>query len=488
MGMKKTKRYSVLTKNGFQKFHGVKKTEHETSLSVEFSDGSSIECSKHHEVNTTGDVFTEAAELVPRDEVSGKTVKKVTEKPHPVDLYDLVEVSGGNHYITSGVTSHNCAFIRPTVWEEFADSIFPSQSALAWKKNIIISTANGMNHFYEMVKGAREQTNGMNLVEVDWREVPRFRPDGSLKPPEEFQSEIVRRYGWVYFNQNYGCQFRGSSHTLISTEKLEKMEKAEIQELRDGKLKIYEYPEEGAKYIMTVDPAKDGSDFFAVQVLDITTFTFKQVASAKLQVDYLLMPEFIWEWAKFYNFPYLIIENNEGAGQSIADQMKNDYEYENLHYDKKSESQTTNIAKSKKSFPGFRTTSKSRKQMLQTLKLFIENDKLIINDASTISEFFRFILVNNKYQADDGAHDDMIMSLAMAFVPFCNTKNFEDMRLVVKNLYMIDEYAEDNQNYFADMLTIGTFDDYSDEDYRPDNEPREYLTMEEAMADSEGFT
>lgn len=351
-----------------------------------------------------------------------------------------------------------CAFIRSTVWEEFADSIFPSQSGLAWKKNIMLSTANGMNHYYQMVKGAREGTNGMNLIEVDWRDVPRYNPDGSLMKPEEFQTKIVNKHGIIYFNQNYANEFMGSSHTLISANKLQTMVEGEVQVLRDGKLKIYHAPEEGHKYIMTVDPAKDGQDAFAVNITDITDFKFKQVATAQLQIDYLLMPEFIDEWAKDYNNAYLIIENNEGAGQSIADQMYQTYEYENLHFDK-------DVGRNKKKkYPGFRTTAKTRKQILQTLKLFIENDKLEVNDKGTINEFYQFILINNKFQADDGAHDDMIMALALTFVPFCNTKNFEDMKKLVQNLYD-DDLPENEKVDFGQLLTIGSFDDGADEDH-----------------------
>lgn len=377
-----------------------------------------------------------------------------------------------------------CAFIKPTVWDEFADSIFPSQSGLAWKKNIILSTANGMNHFYQMVKGAREDANGINIYEVKWTDVPRFNPDGSQMTNEEFQEKIVRKYGIVYFNQNYANEFLGSSHTLISSNKLQEMKESEVHEIRDGKLKIYHYPEEGHKYIMTVDAAKDGTDYFAVNIVDITDFNFKQVATAHLQIDYLLMPEFINEWAEYYNKPYLIIENNEGAGQSIADQMYNDYEYENLHFDRRSDSNSSNLSKSRKKYPGFRTTPKTRKQILQTLKLFIENDRLEVNDKTTISEFYQFILINNKYQADDGAHDDMIMALALIFVPFTNSKNFEDMKALIKNLYATDDLEESEKVNFGEMLTIGSFDDGTDEEHFP---PESQQTFNGFIVEDGGF-
>jgi len=375
-------------------------------------------------------------------------------------LTDVPNSDAFRGYTIAILVVDECAFIRPTVWEEFADSIFPSQSGLAWKKNIILSTANGMNHFYQMVKGARDGVNGMNIYEVDWKDVPRYNPDGSQMKPEEFQEKIIAKHGIVYFNQNYANEFLGSSYTLISANKLQLMGEGELHEIRDGKLKIYHYPERGHNYIMSIDAAKDGNDAFAVQIIDITDFTFKQVAAAQIQIDYLLMPEFIYEWAQDYNNAYLIIENNEGAGQSIADQLYQTYEYENLHFDK-------DVGRNKKKkYPGFRTTPKTRKQILQTMKLFIENDKLEINDKSTINEFFTFILHNGKYQADDGCHDDMIMSLALVFAPFTNTRNFEDMKKLVKNLYTDEnELSEEDRTNFSEMLTIGSFDDGADEEF-----------------------
>jgi len=406
-------------------------------------------------------------------------------------------------------------FIPSTRWNEFIDSIMPSQSALAWKKNIVISTMNGMNHWYDITNGASKKhtfsvdvdtivdglcvnditdcsgllykeepiysveettdgytitttigSNGFVLYELDWTRVPRYNSKGRLLTPDEFRDGVVEKYGEMYFNQNYANEALGSSNTLISSKRLKEFTVAPIQEMMDGKLKIYKYPEKGHQYIMTVDAAKDGIDAFAVQIIDITDFNFEQVAAAKLQIDYLRMPEFLYEWCELYNMPYLIIENNEGAGQSVADQMYQTYEYENIHFDTKTDSHSKNSVKSRKPYPGFRTTSKTRRQILQTMKLFVENDKLKINDQSTISEFFQFILINNKFQADSGAHDDMIMSLSMAFVPFCNTRNFNDMKVLIKNLYT--EVDESERVNLGELLTIGSFDDFTDESFLHD--------------------
>ena len=485
--MIKNLNFSVLTKTGFQKFDGIKESIRINNIKFTFKDFSTIIVTPEHRFfvgkNKSGQIYRKAKNINIGNKILNKIViKKENDVVCSNKFYDLINVANGNNYITSGFTSHNCAFIRPSVFEEFIDAFLPSQAALAWKKNIILSTPKGMNHFYEIVKGASPKheepgsgikekgTTGYSLFKVDWRDVPRYDKNGNIIKPEDFMNSIIKKHGVLYWKQNFECSFLGSSHTLISSEKLKEFTAKEPLEIRDGKLKIYAYPEKGHQYICSVDPAKDGQDAFAVQIIDITGFKFKQVASAQLQIDYLLMPEYINDWCQYYNLPYLIIENNEGAGQSIADQMKNDYDYDNLHYDKNDNSNSTNLTKGRKKYPGFRTTTRTRKLILQTMKLFIENNNLEINDKETIKEFFTFILMNNKYQADENCHDDMIMSLALIFAPFCNAKNFDDMKDLIKNLYSEEvEGTETDKSSFTEYLNIGSFDDGTniDEEYMP---------------------
>ena len=94
------------------------------------------------------------------------------------------------------------------------------------------------------------------------------------------------------------------------------------------------------------------------------------------------------------------------------------------------------------------------------MKLFIENDKLEIVDKTTIEELKRFIYTKNKFQADDGCKDDMVLALALVFAPFCNVKNFIDMEKVIKNIYF-----EENETYdFIELVNFGSFDDGVEED------------------------
>lgn len=386
------------------------------------------------------------------------------------------------------VVVDEAAYVAATKWESFVDSVLPSQSSLAWKKTIFISTPNGLNHFYSMVKDSKKRkvienvqeseiteikkketvldtvknkygtfdvqidkpSNDMELITVDWRKVPRYDRKGNLIDPETFKQQVIDRDGLQFFLQAYACEFLGSSHTLISGDVLKGIESVKPKDRifvqgTEEFVKIYEEPFENHKYILSVDPAKDGRDYFALHMIDVTKFPFKQVASGRLQIDYLLMPNFLYEFGISYNTAFTIIENNEGAGQSIADTLKRDFEYENLYYDR--------TGNKFKNYPGFRTTTKSRAQLLETLKLLIENKKLEICDADTILELQRFILVKKKFQAEEGFHDDLVMSLAIAFCLFNDIQNFEDFKEVTKSIY------SESETDFADYITIGNFDD-----------------------------
>ena len=321
-------------------------------------------------------------------------------------------------YTCNVLTIDECAFIKTSVWEEFADSIFPSQSALSWKKNIIISTAKGLNHFYDLVQKAKldemQPNSKTAFIEVHWDEVPRYDSKGNLMEPEEFKRQIIKRYGRVYFEQNYGNSFVGSSETLIAPEVLAELQHRNPIAVWDDMLRIYFEPQQNHTYIMSVDAAKEGKDYFAIQVIDVSEMPFKQVAAANLQVDYLTMPDFLYEWGARFNTAHMIIENNEGAGQSIADMLVNHFEYPNIYYQD-----------NKYKYPGFRTTKSTRDSIIRMLQILINSHKLEIVDKETISEFQRFELVNDKYQASSG-HDDLVMALAISIAPMTNMDNFSD--------------------------------------------------------------
>lgn len=460
MEIVKNTEYQILTSSGYQDFAGIRRSKN-TGLYLHF-DNCTLKCTHEHQIKILSGVFQYAKDFKVGDVIGSKKIIGIEESPQQEYYYDPIEVQGDNTYLSEGFEHHNClvvdeaAFIKADAWQEFADSIFPSQSSLAWKKSIIISTAKGLNHFYDIVQRAKASTiknladpdnyDGTILVEVDWKEVPRYNSDGTLMTPETFRKKIIDKNGRAYFEQNYGNNFTGSAETLIDTDLLEDMLPVQVQDEwgPDGKgLKIYDEPIKNNVYLMGVDGAKDGEDNFAVQVLNITEFPFKQVATAKMQINYLEMPEYLYDWGAQYNSALMIIENNEGAGQSIADTLVNTYEYSNMHYDEK------------KLYPGFRTTTKTRPQILKMLQVLLNAGKIDIRDKDTIDEFMRFEKVNGKYQAAEG-HDDLIMSLAVCMAPLINIDNFEDYRAFLQSI-RADEII-DTSSFLTDLSAMSFAD------------------------------
>ena len=348
-----------------------------------------------------------------------------------------------------------CAFIKGKTWKEFEDSVFPTVEAIEGSQIIISSTANGLNHFYQMVKGAKANHTGYKYNEMQWWEVP--------GRDEKWRDSIIAGNSLKYFNQNFGNEFLGSSSTLIDALVLRNLPIVETP-LRNSKegidgIRVYADPIVGHNYVMGVDAAKDGLDYFAIQIIDVTTLPFKQVVSANLHMNYLDLALPIFNMAVEYNDAFVIVENNEGAGQSVVDMLWNVYEYENLYKEMG------------KSYYGYRTTTRSRKLMLTQLRALIESENLIVYDKETQEEFFHFLENKGKFQADEGYHDDLVMCLGIA-VSFLNeVKNFEDMKKYVELLQDGKKHSgkskdEHDQQELKELLKIGAFETFDDDAYK----------------------
>jgi len=347
-------------------------------------------------------------------------------------------------------------WIAPDKFKEMLDAILPTQSSLAKKKNIFITTPNGKQQFYEMWQEAGDtletSKSGAIRYKVNWMDVPRYDSNGNLLHPMEFRDRTIAKEGKQNFAQNYEVSFIGSSSTIIDGDILDRyIIKQPIEKDCLG-INVYEDPIPGHKYTMGVDSAKEGQDYFALQILDITDLNFRQVVAGHLQVDYLTMIDVLVEYGRKYNQALMIIENNEGSGQSIADIIKRDFDYENLFYEYKKDSGK------KLKYPGFRTTKQSRDMMLQTIRMLSEYGRLELCDQATIDEFYNFVEVKGKYQAQGRKHDDLVMAIGLSLAIFNNVKNFQDFKEVVDNI-------KSGESINNDYLTIGGFDDgETDED------------------------
>jgi hypothetical protein len=118
------------------------------------------------------------------------------------------------------------------------------------------------------------------------------------------------------------------------------------------------------------------------------------------------------------------------------------------------------------------------------LRTFLENDRLILKDHATIDEFYHFIDIKGKYQADDGYHDDLVMALAISFAPIKDIRNLEDQKKFIDSLFEeIDEDEEDTT--FEEVFAFGSFDEIDDSIHRNEfADWNSYRELEDRYVDS----
>lgn len=141
---------------------------------------------------------------------------------------------------------------------------------------------------------------------------------------------------------------------------------------------------------------------------------YKQVGKYRdNKISPLLYPSIIYKVGKEYNEAYVMIEVN--TSEQVADILYSEYEYENIIF----VNRTTQGQVVSGGFGGGKTqlgvvTDKKVKRIgCSNFKSMVEEQKLLIRDADTISEISTFIQKKNSYAADEGYHDDLVMPLVL---------------------------------------------------------------------------
>jgi hypothetical protein len=217
------------------------------------------------------------------------------------------------------------------------------------------------------------------------------------------------------FNQEVLCEFLGSTNTLINGRTLANMSSLDPVYYNDMGLSLYKEPEKDRTYVITVDVARGvGGDYSAFTVVDVTEMPYMLVGKFKNNtIAPMLFPEVIHKVAKDYNRAMILVETNDIGGQ-IADILYADLEYENILSTIKENNQTyISPGFSKTTTLGVRTTKSVKRQGCFAIKSLLEEKKLNIFDAETIHEFSTFIERNGSYVADEGYHDDLVMTLVL---------------------------------------------------------------------------
>jgi hypothetical protein len=299
------------------------------------------------------------------------------------------------------------AFVQHNIANDFFKSVYPTISSGQETKMIIVSTPKGMNHFYKMWVEAEEKRSNFKPLAVDWWETPGRNA--------EWKQEQIANTSEEDFNQEFACEFLGSTNTLVNVNILRNLAFVTPTFRKNGFDQFGEILPDH-QYVVTVDTARGvGLDNSAFVVIDITSVPYRVVAKFKDSlISPILYPELIYNVATNYNEAFVLVEIND-IGEQIANILHNDLEYENLFITnvKGRAGQVIGGGFSSNRQLGVRTTKQVKRIGCSTLKDLVEDNKIIIEDFDILEELSNFINKKDSYEADDGYHDDLVMCLVL---------------------------------------------------------------------------
>jgi len=345
------------------------------------------------------------------------------------------------------------AIIQNTVAEDFFTSTYPTISAGKTTKIVLTSTPLGYNHFWHFWQGAIEKINGFIPIEVKYWEHP-DRDEAWANKQKELLGELK-------FNQEVMCNFLGSALTLIRADAFAKMvPKKYIYQSEDG-LDVLEAPIAGHAYVIIADTAEGvGGDFSAFTVVDVTQAPYVLVAKYRNnRISPLLYPNAIYKIAREYNEAYVLLEINKS--EQVAHIFHYELEYENILFvTRGSKGQVVSGGfGAGKSQLGVVTDKKVKRIGCMNFKALVEENKLLIQDKDVISEISTFIQRKDSYAADDGYHDDLVMTLVLLGW-LTTSQYFKDINNLDLRKVM---YQNQMKQIDEEMTPIGWFNDGSTE-------------------------
>lgn len=198
-----------------------------------------------------------------------------------------------------------------------------------------------------------------------------------------------------------------------------------------GYISIYEEPKEQG-YCIGGDTSGEGSDFFVSQVLSDKG---KQVATLRHQMDSDLYAKQTYCLGKYYQDALVSIEVNF---DSFPIRELERLGYENMYIREQEDTFTGGIKKAH----GFRTDKFTRPRIISQLVEIVRESTFLFNDKETLQEMLTFVRNDKgRAEAQQGAHDDCIMSIAIAF---------DSISQIPKKMKFVENFA------YNDFLSYGS--------------------------------
>lgn len=385
-----------------------------------------------------------------------------------------------------GDTIHWLHGSEVAVWrngEELVSGLMQAVPLLPNTAIFLESTANGVGDFFHRTwQASRRGESAFTPLFFPWSMHLEYR----LKPSPNFkldkeEKDLKKQYNlddeqlmWrrekmkefvgnpAKFYQEYPLTdaeaFLSSGSPRFDIRALLKMEEdcydAKAYELYEGKfddiiipkpltnapLKVWEQPQDGRDYVIGADVAEGiGGDYSVATVIDKDNH--KTVARWRGDVQPADFGEILEQLGRWYNQALIGVEINNHGLTTV--QRLRDIGYDHLYRKEKGVDERYEEYTSKL---GWRTDVKSKPLMIDHLAEAIAKGKIIDYDRVFINECMTYVTdERGKTNAQDGCHDDTVMSTAIAFQLFEWT-DVTKAKLSIKSTYPKNYMAKRKAN------------------------------------------
>ena len=301
------------------------------------------------------------------------------------------------------------AFVDENIADKFWTSVTPTLVTNPNAKMFVSSTPNGVgNMFWSLCDRSEKGLNDFKIQKVVWSDVPGRDAAWKKRTIETDMNGDVNK-----FEQEYNCKFIGASNSPFSPQTFEFIEKCvEEPVFEENNFKVWKMPENNRIYSIGVDVAEGiGKDQSVIQVFDMTDLSkIEQVATyANSKINTTDFTEKVLEIAKLYGNPVLSVERN-GPGTDVCQRIYVDHRYLNFVC------HGTNSKEIERQRPGIICSNNTKYPGIINMKYWLcDTFKVIIKDREFLDELRHFERKpNNKWGAEYGYHDDLVMSAVWA--------------------------------------------------------------------------
>ena len=201
--------YEILTPSGYKSFNGMRKITKDRHFIIKLNNGKIIKCSDNHPF-MLDDIKINSNELYVGCKIDSPIeheviVNSIEMIEFPIDLYDIIEVDGGNIFNVDGIVSHNCDFLTsgktvvdPMLLEEIRVSAMikppirksaPDQNLWIWEEPKYI---DGIDYLItaDVARGDGTDYSAFHVIDVN-----------KLEQVAEYQGKIsTKDYGNLLVN------------------------------------------------------------------------------------------------------------------------------------------------------------------------------------------------------------------------------------------------------------------------------------------------